>query len=274
VCSSKTGHPTILIGGTEARARNTISGNDDVGVRITSTAGTGNTVQGNYIGTNAAVDTKLANGDDGVSIQDGAVNNTVGVVTDKSNPRNVISGNGGDGVEILSSSSGTTGNRILSNSIYENDALGINLVHFNNLTEGLTPNDGAPLDPDVGPNNLQNFPVIESARLTTRRIGGHRRKVTIIKGALNSNANTTFTLQFFGSPEADPSGFGEGKTYLGQKSGVTTNDSCDATFTFKTKKRVPKGQFVTATAIVTATDPAIDQSNGDTSEFSDALQVS
>jgi hypothetical protein len=81
---------------------------------------------------------------------------------------------------------------------------------------------------------LQNFPVITSAKLTTRRIGGHRRKVTIIKGTLNSEADKTYNVQFFGSLEADNppnppcdiTGYGEGKTFLGQKS-VTTNSSGD-----------------------------------------------
>jgi hypothetical protein len=93
---------------------------------------------------------------------------------------------------------------------------------------------------------LQNFPVITSAKLTTRRIGGHRRKVTIIKGTLNSEADETYNLQFFGSPEADNppnppytiTGYGEGKTFLGQKS-VSTNSRGDATFTFQTRKKVP-----------------------------------
>jgi hypothetical protein len=47
-------------------------------VRSSGSGTVGDQIMGNYIGTNAAVDTKLANGDDGVSIQDGAVNNTVG----------------------------------------------------------------------------------------------------------------------------------------------------------------------------------------------------
>jgi len=80
-------------------------------------------------------------------------------------------------------------------------------------------------------------------------------------------------LQFFSSPEADPSGFGEGQKFKGQKS-VTTNDSGNATFTFQTRKKVPKGQFVTATATVTAVNPeATDQTKGDTSEFSEAKEV-
>src|SRR5215207_4870497 len=167
-----------------------------------------------------------------------------------------------------------TGNRILSNSIYDNARLGIDLYHTND-DAGVTCNDLAPPpDNDTGPNNLQNFPEITSAKLTTKRIGGHRRKVTIIKGTLNSNANTTFTLQFFGSPEANPpsgplpcgpASFGEGKRLLGQKS-VIANSSGDATFTFSTRKKIPKGQVVTATAT--------NQTTRDTSEFSKAVAVS
>jgi hypothetical protein len=51
---------------------------------------------------------------------------------------------------------------------------------------------------------------------------------------------------------------------MGQKS-VTTDASGNAAFTFKTKKKVAKGQVVTATAT--------NDSTGDTSEFSAALSV-
>jgi hypothetical protein len=202
-----------------------------------------------------------------------ALNNTIGGTTAAA--RNIISGNGNSGsnplvntlsgveVQFANGDSKATGNRILSNSIYDNARLGIDL-NFTNDPPGVTPNDVAPLDPDEGPNNLQNFPVITSAKLTTKRIGGHRRKVTLIKGTLNSEADKTYNVQFFGSPVADPSGNGEGKKFLGQKS-VTTNSSGDATFTFQTRKKVPKGQVVTATAT--------DQSTGDTSEFSAARSV-
>jgi hypothetical protein len=46
---------------------------------------------------------------------------------------------------------------------------------------------------------------------------------------------------------------------------VTTDSSSDATIPFKPKRKVPKGQVVTATAT--------DQSTGDTSEFSQAMAV-
>jgi CSLREA domain-containing protein len=275
------------IGGTTAGARNIISGNDTWGIRISDAESTGNKIQGNYIGITAAGDATLGNGDDGVRIQADADNNTIGGAT--AGARNIISGNGSDGVEVRFDSgfdpNAATGNRILSNSIYDNDALGIDLVHSNDPAgvslndegdgDGGNP-DANPPDPASAPNRLQNFPVITSAKLTTRRIGGHRRKVTLIKGTLDSTPSTartdTFTLQFFSSPDADNlpnppytiTGHGEGKTFLGQKS-VRTNSSGDATFTFQTRKKVPNGQVVTATAT--------DKSTGDTSEFSKACTV-
>jgi hypothetical protein len=276
--------PNNTIGGTTAAARNVISGNGAWGIRISDAESTGNKVQGNYIGTDVTGTVtdpdgtpnngdELGNGLNGVLIQTGAANNTIGGTTAAA--RNIISGNGNSGsnplvntlsgveVQFANGDSKATGNRILSNSIYDNARLGIDL-NFTNDPPGVTPNDVAPLDPDEGPNNLQNFPVITSAKLTTKRIGGHRRKVTLIKGTLNSEADKTYNVQFFGSPVADPSGNGEGKKFLGQKS-VTTNSSGDATFTFQTRKKVPKGQVVTATAT--------DQSTGDTSEFSAARSV-
>ena len=53
------------IGGTEAGARNVISGND-YGILIGDLAATGNRVQGNYIGTDAAGDLAVPNAEMGV----------------------------------------------------------------------------------------------------------------------------------------------------------------------------------------------------------------
>ena len=281
------------IGGTTAAARNIISGNSTYGILITSALSTLNEVQGNYIGTDVngtVVDPdgipnngdELGNGLDGVRIHGGADDNTIGGTT--AGAGNIISGNGvsgtgGDGVEVRFDigvdTDAAAGNSILSNSIYDNDELGIDLVHSNNATEEVTLNDADDVDgvnPDsdppgqaIAPNRFQNFPVIASAKLTTKRIGGHRRKVTLITGTLNSEADKAYNVQFFGSPVADPSGYGEGKTFLGQKS-VSTNSSGDASFTFTSRKKVPKGQVVTATAT--------DKTTGDTSEFSEAKLVS
>jgi hypothetical protein len=271
------------IGGTKAAARNIISGNGTWGVLISDPDATGNTVQGNFIGTDVTGTVndpdgipnsgdELGNGLNGVSIRTGADNNTIGGTT--AGAGNIISGNGYNGSDLNDAKSGVevqfvngdlpTGNRILSNSIYDNVKLGIDL-YFTNDPPGVTDNDAAPLDTDSGPNHLQNFPEITSARRTTRVIQGHRRRVTVIRGTLNSEATKTYNVQFFSSPTADASGHGEGKRFLGGKS-VTTNGSGDASFIFITRKRVPRGQVVAATAT--------NQSTGDTSEFSLAKTVS
>ena len=78
------------VGGTSADKRNVISGNRNSGIYL-DTGVTGTTIQGNYIGTDAAGTTGLAGGDNGISIH-GASNNTIGGTTAAA--RNVISGNG------------------------------------------------------------------------------------------------------------------------------------------------------------------------------------
>ena len=65
----------------------------------------------------------------------------------------------------------------------------------------MTPNDAG--DADSGPNELQNFPVLTAATPTSAQ------------GTLNGAANPTFRIEFFASAAADPSGYGEGATFLG-----------------------------------------------------------
>jgi trimeric autotransporter adhesin len=226
--------PNNIVGGATVGERNVISANDAYGVGIYGSTG-GNKVMGNYVGADASGAQDLGNSLDGVRI-DNASNNTVGGTT--AGARNVISGNGGDGV--LVSGANTTGNRVLSNSVSSNDGLGIDLLGGTEDAAGVTAND--PKDPDTGPNGLQNFPVVTS-------VG----KIAI-KGTLSSRPGTTYTVQLF----SNPAGTDEGKTLVGQAS-VTTDGSGNASFSVKPSSEVAKGQNVTATA----TDP-----EGNTSEFS------
>ncbi|HEX6185118.1 MAG TPA: Calx-beta domain-containing protein [Pyrinomonadaceae bacterium] len=83
-----------LVGGDTPGARNVISGNNGNGVLIS--LGSGHTVAGNYIGTNATGTAARGNSGDGVIIVN-SQNNVVG--GDTAAARNVISGNV-DGVEI------------------------------------------------------------------------------------------------------------------------------------------------------------------------------
>ncbi len=233
------------IGGTAAGARNVISGNGNDGILIFGSSATGNKVEGNFIGTTADGSGDLGNANDGVDIQSGS-NNTVGGTA--SGAGNRIAFNDSDGVQVLGSSAG---NRVLFNSIFSNGGLGIQL---NN--DGVTNNDTD--DPDTGPNNLQNFPVISSA---TR---GNTSRLTFISGTLNSNPNQEFTVQCFEADD-DPSGHGEGERFLTEDTSVTTDANGDASFSCITGS-LAVGTPVSATAT--------NETTGDTSEFSQAVAVS
>lgn len=91
-----------IVGGSVAGARNVISGNQNHGVIIFDSGTTGNVIQGNYIGTNAAGATALGNGQEshwaGIGIFGGAQANIIGGATAAA--ANVISGNTGQGVAI------------------------------------------------------------------------------------------------------------------------------------------------------------------------------
>jgi hypothetical protein len=101
------------IGGTTVASRNLISGNNDHGVEIFDAGTSANVVEGNFLGTDVTGTVALGNTLDGVGIFLGASNNTVGGSTTAS--RNLISGNGADGVEIYGS--GTTGNVVAANFV-------------------------------------------------------------------------------------------------------------------------------------------------------------
>jgi hypothetical protein len=218
--------PNNTIGGTTPAERNVISGNNGNGVYVEGSGATGNRILGNYVGTDKNGTAPLDNFSPGILIS-GPSNNTIGGT--RAGAGNVISANGGanyEGVAIYGDSA--TGNRILSNSIYSNGAIGIDLNG-----EGPTAND--PGDTDTGANGSQNKPVVRSAKT-----GGG---TTTVNARLNSTPNKTFKVQFF----SNPSGTDEGKKFIGQKS-VSTDASGNATFSFPPAQKVGLGRTVTATA--------------------------
>lgn len=85
------------VGGLSAGAGNVISGGKFHGVQIQGTNAAGNLIAGNWIGTDATGLTALSNGYNGVDIND-APSNTVGGAGPFA--RNVLSANGGSGVQI------------------------------------------------------------------------------------------------------------------------------------------------------------------------------
>lgn len=228
-----------IIGGTVAGSGNVISGNG-VGIQFQafSGPGPGNVIQSNFIGVNAAGTGPLPNVLEGIAIS-GASNNTIGGT--QANTGNTIAFNGSSGVSISSG----TGNVVRRNSIFSNNALGIDLG-----ANGVTPNDVN--DADTGPNQLQNFPVITTVLSSANS--------TTIQGTLNSIPNTTFEIDFYSNAAVDPPGNGEGAQFFGTSS-VNTNGNGDATINATFPVGLAAGRVITATA----TDP-----NGNTSEFSAA----
>jgi len=118
-------------------------------------------------------------------------------------------------------------------------------------TNGVTAND--PGDPDTGPNQYQNFPVITNVFMGS----------THIFGDFNSMPNQDYRLEFFFTETTNASGYGEGHYLLGWQD-VHTDGSGDAAFYCYSPYTAPEWTIVTATATDT---------NGNTSEFSDYLYV-
>ncbi len=125
------------IGGTSSGSRNVVSGNGNNGVEINGTGTTGNLVAGNLIGTDATGEVALPNGqpsapnEDGVEIDNGASNNTIG--GSDAGDGNVISGNASDGVYVYFASSNTIAGNLIGTDVagttaLENGSIGIEVV--------------------------------------------------------------------------------------------------------------------------------------------------
>jgi len=225
------------VGGLTAATKNVISGNGASAVKIAGVNATGNSILGNHIGTDITGSIGLANTEDGILIHNGASNNAIGGIANGS--RNIISGNGGNGISI--SGSATTGNSIRGNSITGNTGLG---VDFNN--DGVTFNDID--DADVGPNNLQNWAVLTSASIDDAGLFNYAFDMTQL-------AMGTYTMDFYGSTERE-NGKVEGERYIGTVS--VSNSGGTATGSISSDTVIP-GDYIT----LITTD-----SNGNSSEFS------
>lgn len=160
---------------------------------------------------------------------------------------NTLTGNEASGITLMPGAG--TGNTFTQNSIFGNNTLGID----HNL-DGVTLNDGG--DGDAGPNTLLNFPVIYNATLDG--FGN----VTI-----TGEARPGATIEFF-IADGDPTGYGEGQTFLASavegsasdtNPGAGTVDGTAAQFTFV----LPAGSLTSGMLLTaTATDMG-----GNTSEF-------
>jgi hypothetical protein len=222
------------IGNGDTIFANVISGNDLSGVYIKANA-QGNWVQGNQIGSAG-----LGNSLSGVLIDDAALNQIGRIGADP----NVITGNQKNGVTVIGDAS--TGNMIVGNSIFANVLLGIDLGN-----DGVTGNDDG-LDGDIGPNNLQNFPVLVSAN----KNGSDLEIVYFV----DTTATFPLRVEFF---LADGIGQ-EGKKFVGFDSYSALDAAAGNKSITLAMTTVLSGQRLLATA----TD-----ADDNTSEFSASVQV-
>jgi hypothetical protein len=225
------------VGGDAQGERNVISGNDQSGVHIWGSGATGNTIRGNYIGTDASGTADRGNSEYGVYISVGAQNNTVG--GDTPGERNVISGNVLDGIVI--SRSDTMGNTVCGNYIgIAADGTG----DLGNGWRGIRINRGAQNN-TVGPGNIiahSGYDGVEVAGIDTtgntvtqnsifsndmgiKLTGGANGDiaapliVTTTVGSVNivGTACPSCSVEVFENGDSD----GEGETYVG----TTTADA-------------------------------------------------
>jgi len=230
-------------GNSDIAERNLVSGNGGYGIYV---RGPYNQIAGNYIGTDISGTADLGNGTYGISIADTSKENTIGGSIQKAN---LIAFNGKAGILVKGVNADKT--LISHNSIHSNDGSGIDLTTGEALW--FSPND--PGDADLGPNDMMNFPVLDSAIVLPA--------LTITGQISDGLPNTNFEIQFFVNDVCDsPGGHGEGKTYIGSTTEIT-DGSGNVSFITGIASGVSAGQFITATA---TTDDK-------TSEFSACVEV-
>jgi hypothetical protein len=122
------------IGGKTPAARNVISGNASTGVQISNAGAINNLVRGNYIGTNAAGNAAVPNGNGGVQINMASANIVGGSIP--AGEGNLISGNTGNGVWITRT--GANANLVRGNII----GLAANGAALGNTLNGVMLTDG------------------------------------------------------------------------------------------------------------------------------------
>ena len=242
----------VSLGGTASGAGNVISGNGEYGVEIESDDITGliftpttTLVEGNLIGTDVTGTLPLGNGFGGVAVfggNFGAAGNTIGGTA--AGAGNIIAFNGGNGVTVgdYTDRHLAVDDSILSNSIYANTGLGIDLGD-----DGVTPNNSGRRTAPTS----QNYPdlTVAAAFPSSFVVVGNAERCPEhdLHGAV---------LRQSGGRSL---GYGQGQYLLGTAS-VTTELERQRQRSSSRCPSVPAGvQSVSATA----TDPS-----GNTSEFS------
>lgn len=229
---------------------NLVSGNTDEGIELNSDD---NLVVRNYVGTDVTGTFNLGNGDNGILIN--GQHNVIGGST--SSGGNLIAFNGGSGIKMRAGADAN--NVFFSNSIHDNDGLGIDLVGGDETTigSGVTANS----DDD----GLQNFPVLT--------VGHYDGSTLSVEGWATSSVAATHRVDLYVTYNPDSVGYGEGMFLT---SGLITSDSSgDLPFGgVVTDVTLHEGAYLTTTLTrLTDSFSGSSTTTGHTSEFSQAIAV-
>jgi Right handed beta helix region len=244
--SIRNGANRVVLGGRSPTARNIISGNTGFGVQVEGQDVHDVRVQGNFIGTDGTGARALPNGAGGVRVID-----TVRTLIGGSLPeaRNLVSGNGGDGVSVSTSPEFIPFVQVAGNFIgtdvdglvpIPNFGDGVDVTNGVRMRIGLpgagnriayNAGDGVRISGGTG-NTIRANRIyandglgihllnggnagIAAATVDSIRVG----KTTIsIAGTVANRPRSTITLELFANREADPSGAGEGEVVIGRVS--------------------------------------------------------
>jgi parallel beta-helix repeat protein len=213
------------VGGSAFSNLNLIAGNGAYGVLIAGSNTATNSVELNDIGYNSIIGTVLPNRSDGIALLNGTHNNFIGDV----NKSNYVAYNLGSGVYLAG---GAASNSIRTNNVFSNTRHGIvldgsgtqfnvitgTLVHHNGLDGiaernsaginvwthvSLYDNAGLGIDKDASSDGTNTatgpFPIITAMNQAT--------------GVISGTASNSALIELY-RVAPDPSGFGEGKTFV------------------------------------------------------------
>jgi len=274
-----------LIGGTEPRAGNVISGNDKAGILL---APGGTRVQGNLIGTDFKGDKRIGNSFSGIQAcgcyPGGFPPGLPLIGGSEPGAGNVISGNAVDGINgegVIVAIGNKIGTNVDGNKPLGNGRAGIavygslwgayveargNIIAFNGA-EGINADSGLSLGNSIysngGPgldlDNALGPPALESASRTDGEV--------IISGSAQADPGATVKIEAFSNDSCDASGSGEGQRLVAAVT-LTTDSSGSVDFSINTNAPLHRAKYITA-ALTTGLG-----GGSYTSDFSNCLPVS
>jgi parallel beta-helix repeat protein len=244
---------------------NTISGNSGVGISIVSDAG--NLITNNTIGLNNSGGVLITNSTETLSGNTIIGNSGFGVSLITSNSsvsNNDISGNSSYGIVINGSN-----NLVENDSVYNNGAEGVYVQtgnHNSILTNSIYDNNTLGIKLNASANDSQQYPTLDlmyawQDETALPQIKGG----TAIHGILNSAPQTNFKIQFFANSSLANR---EGRRFIGEIE-TTTDIAGESDFVANLKDAV-----LGSTEVVSATATGLDNSSNplNTSEFSPSIE--